>query len=412
MRFAATSKLRTAAIAATVAMFVVGGVAGCATEVSGHAAPGMTAVDPKGLTIGPYPSAPRDYTVDGFEKDDVFRIESRRMLGYLVLPYDVDSDIGHLVDTRLVEATSSIFDDGLVGVLPGQYLPVVERNNFIAGVYTQRSNDSLRSIKNLAIALLRFPSDAAARTAAAEFDRATDEFKPGRHPVAIDGYPDIRASSDNDKKGYVFLARGPFVLLSMITMPESDSKALGTQFKKMLDLQIPKLDSLVPTPVDDILDLPLNPDGIMRRTLPPTKETREYSRDNYVGIYDGIGQLHFERDGPDLKRTLQEAGTDLVAQHQSIIYRTRDLAASFRLQNALAHLGTDDEAIDSPPGLPDARCLKLDESEPIFNSKYLCILVYDRYVAVLGSQGQGLGIFDPVLYQATAAQYSILAKTQ
>lgn len=412
MRFAAKSKLRTAAIATTVAILVIGVIAGCATEVPGHAGPGMSAVDPKSLNIGPYPSAPQDYTLDGFDKDDVFRIESRRMLGYLVLPYDVDSDVSHLVDTRLVEATTTNFDDGLLGVLPGQYLPVVERNNFIAGVYTQRSNDSLRSIKNLAIAILRFPSDAAARTAAAELDRATDEFKPGRHPVAIDGYPDIRASSDNDKKGYVFLARGPFVLLSMITMPESDPKALGTQFKKMLDLQIPKLDSLVPTPVDDILDLPLNPDGIMRRTLPPAKETREYSRDKYVGIYDGIGQLHFDRNGPDLKRTLHEAGTDLVAQNQSTLYRTRDLAASFRLQNALAQLGTDDEAISSPPGLPDARCLQLDAPEPIFNSKYLCILVYDRYVAVLSSQGQGLGKFDPALYQATAAQYSILAKTQ
>ncbi|WP_433209272.1 DUF7373 family lipoprotein [Nocardia sp. CA-107356] len=393
-------------------MLVIGVVAGCATEVPGHAGPGMTAADLKSLNIGPYPPAPQDYTLDGFDKDDVFRIESRRMLGYLVLPYDVDSEVSHLIDTRLVEATSSIFDDGLIGVLPGQYLPVVERNNFIAGVYTQRSNDSLRSIKNLAIALLRFPSDAAARTAAAELDRATDEFKPGRHPVSIDGYPNIQASSDNDKKGYVFLARGPFVLLSMVTVPESDPKALGAQFKKMLDLQLPELDGLVPTPVDDILDLPLNPDGIMRRTLPPSKETRDYSRDKYVGVYDGIGQLHFERNGPDLKRTLQEAGTDLVAQNQSTLYRTRDLAASFRLQNALAKLGTDDEEISSPPGLADARCLKLDESEPIFNSKYLCILVHDRYVAVLGSQGQGPGKFDTALYQATAAQYSILAKTQ
>ncbi|MFX0580528.1 DUF7373 family lipoprotein [Nocardia nepalensis] len=387
-------------------------VGGCATEVSGHAGPGMTTVDPKSLNIGPYPSAPQDYTIDGFEKDDVFRIESRRMLSYLVLPYDVDSDVGHLVDTRLVEATTSIFDDGLIGVLPGQYLPVVERNHLIAGVYTQRSNDSLRSIKNLAISILRFPSDAAARTAAMELDQTTDQFKPGRHPVSIDGYPDIRASSDNDKKGYVFLAHGPFVLLSMVTMPESDPKALGTQFKKMLDLQLPKLDSLVPTPVDDILDLPLNPDGIMRRTLPPTQETREYARDKYVGVYEGIGQLHFERNGPDLKRTLQEAGTDLVAQNQSILYRTRDLAAAFRLQNALAKLGKDDETISSPTGLADARCLKLDESEPIFHSRYLCILVHERYVAVLGSGGQGIGQFDPALYQATAAQYSILAETQ
>lgn len=395
-----------------MAVLVVGVVAGCAADVPGHAGPGMTAVDPNSLNIGPYPSAPQDYSLDGLDKDDVFRIESRRMLGYLVLPYDVDSDISHLVDTRLVEATSTNFDDGLLGVLPGQYLPVVERNNFIAGVYTQRSNDSLRSIKNLAIALLRFPSDAAARSAAAELDRATDEFKPGRHPVAIDGYPDIRASSDNDKKGYVFVARGPFVLLSMITMPGPDPKALATQFKKMLDLQLPKLDSLVPTPVDDILDLPLNPDGIMRRTLPAGKETRDYSRDKYIGIYDGLGQLHFERNGLDLKRTLQEAGTDLVAQNQSTLFRTRDLAASFRLQNALAQLGKDDEALSSPPGLADARCLKMDETEPIFNNKFLCILVHDRYVAVLGSQGQGLGKFDPALYQATAAQYSILAKTQ
>ncbi|MFI7671056.1 hypothetical protein [Nocardia sp. NPDC049526] len=180
----------------------------------------------------------------------------------------------------------------------------------------------------------------------------------------------------------------------------------------MLQLQDARLAELNPTPVDDILDLPLDTDRIMSLALRTAKGSPGiFLREENIGIYSPAGQLHFERDAAVATIAFADAGVDLVGQNDGTVYRTRDLAAAFRLQTALTVLGRNDEEVADPAGVADARCIQLDEAEPIRNDKYLCAMVFGRYVAVIGANAAFSGNTpEAAFYQRAAAQYSILAK--
>ncbi|MCP2277093.1 DUF7373 family lipoprotein [Nocardia amikacinitolerans] len=396
---------------AAAIVVLAGAASGCGAQLEGRGVPGMAPVDLASLAVGPFPSAPVDYEPKLETKGDVFAIESRRLFGYLVAPYEVDSEMAALDTTRIVAAPGSAFSDSL-GVLPAQFEPIAESNRLIAGVVTVRSNQKLRAMRNMSIALLRFPSDDAARSAATEFDRVMGELLPNRHALAIPGHPDAVASTANDQKGYVFATRGPMVVMAMTTVPQPDANALVTQLRTMLDLQLDRLTRFEPTPVDQILDLPANPDGIMRLALPPLPVSGDDTarRVQPAGIYDAAGQLHFEPRAAELKAVLASAGVDVVARNDATVYRTRDLDSAFRLRRALTEPREDEQSRDSPPGIADAQCLQRDTDAFDQYYEYICVLVHGRYVAVVGGDGLPGGLFDASLYQRAAAQYSILAR--
>ncbi|MEV5837874.1 hypothetical protein [Nocardia sp. NPDC052112] len=392
-------------VAATLAI----GVTGCGSAISGQATPGMTPANLAALNTGPYQSTPQVYRPKISYNTQVFHIESRRMMGYIVSPYQIDPDMKLLEAVRVIDQSSF---RSITGEFPESYAPIAERNHLIGGALTTRSNGDLRNRKFMTISIMRFPNDAAARAAATEFDQDSANSLPGRHGIALDGVANAMASSVTDAKGWVYAWRGPFVVLSMVTVPKPDPNAIATQLKKMLQLQDARLAELNPTPVDDILDLPLDTDRIMSLALRAAKGSPGvFLREENIGIYSPTGQLHFERDAAVATKAFADAGVDLVGQNDGTVYRTRDLAAAFRLQTALTVLGKNDEEAADPPGVTDARCIQLDEAEPIRNDKYLCAMVYGRYVAVIGANATFSGNApDAAFYQRAAAQYSILAK--
>ncbi|MEV0252200.1 hypothetical protein AB0H76_36830 [Nocardia sp. NPDC050712] len=387
-------------------------LSGCASSIPGQALPVMTPVDLSRLNIGAFEAKPVDQVPEAEDKLAVFQIESRRMLGSLVAPDTVDGALTDLVGTHLlVVGTPGMYSEYGAN-LPPQFQPVLERNYLIAGAMTIRSNGDPRALKGLAVGILRFPTAAMAQTAAAELDTATGEFKPDRHPVAVPSNPLAHASvAESDRKGYLYIARGPFVTIAMST--HSDANGPAPQFQKVLELQSPELDKLTPTPVDDILDLPTNPDAIMRRVLPTLFKADDLDvPQETVGVFGPAAHLHYERDSVGLRQAYADTGVDLVARNSGIVYRTNDLASAFRLQRALTKLGPRDEAIPAPPGVTDAGCVRFDASAPPQDIRYLCAVVYGRYVAAVGSRGKPGGALDATLYQRAVAQYSILAKSE
>ncbi|GAB2689265.1 hypothetical protein GCM10027089_08160 [Nocardia thraciensis] len=372
----------------------------------------MTPANVAKLNIGPYAGTPGDYEPDITKKDDVFPIESRRLMSVLVSPDEIDAEMSNLVATQIIENTSSTFDD-LLGVFPNSFKPVAERNNLIGGAYTSRGNGSRRSEKLLALAIMRFPSEKAAQAAAAEFEQDITSRHPERHPIPIAGHPAAHSGSSTDTLGTAFVAHGPHVITASLTIPKPDAAALGTGLKKVLDLQVARLDTTQPTAPDDMLDLPQNPSGIMRYALQqPAKIYDSTIEENTVGYYEPAGDLHFERDAAGLRRAFAENGVDLVARNDGVVYRTRDLESAFKLQAALTRLGRDDEEVPNPPGVTDSHCVKLDNKEPIRNHTFFCAVVYGRYVGVIGAQAKMTGAVDPAFYQRAAAQYSILTKSE
>lgn len=401
------SRTRWRALLAVASMALL---TGCGQTVDGLATAAVAPVELTTLEVGPYPAEPATYEPEIDDKEQVFEIESRRMLGYLVPPFEFDPELAHLDRLELVSPSERLYGEGYDAVYPAEFKAVVDRHHLISGVLTTRSNNSTRALKNAVHALLRFPSEEAARAAADDFAAVTHTRDPALREVAVPGHAGVEISTSDDRKGYLFLAHGPFTVITMLTMPTPDQAALTAQFGTLVDRQLERLESATATPVDEILDLPMDPDGIMRRVLPPI-ESEFPTGEEFSGPMSPAAQVHFERDGAGIGAAFADAGVDLVARNYATVYRTRDPQAAFRLQTALTRPARADEEIDPPPGLADARCLMLDERDPVNDFTTVCVLVHDRYVAVVGSSaatGRGL---DPALYQRAAAQYSILARS-
>lgn len=382
---------------------------GCAAEIPGTPGPGLLPVDIASLNTGSYSPEPTEHDFDISTVDELRLVESRRMLEYLVRPSEIDSEISVAGPLALFSGPGSMVGEM---TFPAQYEPAAKDNNLLLGVYESRINGDLRKRKKLIISVLRFPTEEAGRKAAEQFDQITNSG-PGRHPLAVPGYPQALLSSADDITAVGFLAHGPYVVMVNTAVPEPDAAALTSIVDRTLRAQTARLDETTPTPLDDVLDLPLDPDSIMRRTLPKASDYSDpFFGDSDFGVYSATAALHFERDPELMRKAFEDSGVDLVARRGGILYRARDLSGAFRLQNALTTAGRKDDELPSPPGLDDVRCLKLDTPDETRNFDLFCAVVFDRYVGVVVSKATLSGGNDGTLYQRAAAQFAILANSE
>ncbi|WP_253782571.1 DUF7373 family lipoprotein [Nocardia amikacinitolerans] len=395
-------------VAALTAATVV--CASCSSTVTGNPGPGMTPVNVADLNTGPYKPEPTEYEQDlSGGVSGIRTIEARRMLNYLVHSYEVDPEIDLLGDIEFFWNADWLV---LSNTFPAKYKPAAADNNLVAGAYVSRINSDLRKRKKLIVSVLRFPTEADSKKAAIEFDQITNS-EPGRHPVTIEGHPGALASSPDDITAISFLAHGPFVILVNAGVPQPNQSALADVIRRTITLQVARIDQMKLIPLDDILDLPADPDSIMRRALPKAKDSSDlYFTDLDFGAYEPSGGLHFERNPAEVRKAFDESGVDLIGRRGGIVYRTRDLEAAFRLQTVLLEAGRNDEELPPPPGLPDARCLRLDQSDAFRLFDALCGVVYGRYVAVVTVSIPATSRTMTPLYQRAAAQYAILAKSE
>ncbi|MGW4123742.1 DUF7373 family lipoprotein [Nocardia sp. NPDC004711] len=401
---------RMALVVVTVVTAVLAfGIAVASSTVPGRPIPGMTPADFSKLIVGPYPSAPIEYAPTYSVATDAYQIESRRMMTYLVGPDEIDPDVTYLGGARVLDTSDANFDD-TDGPFPKAWQAVAQHNRMIAGAYIWRNNNSVRARKHITLAVMRFPTEQAARDAIDGFADAL--AAPGLHPIPIDGV-DARASSITDAKGQVFAVHGVYGIVGHAVIPQADPAALGVRLRAMVQAQLARMADLTPTPLEDLPDLPINPDNILGLTLPNKYDTSDADQFgwNYGGVYTPAGALHYERDGAAARTAFAAAGVDLVARNAATVYRTRDLAAAFGLQAALTTLGRDDDEFPNPPGITDAHCIQLDEPEPIRQYTYLCAVVYGRYVAVIGAEARFSGGAPASFPQRVSAQYSMLAKS-
>ncbi|MET8650242.1 DUF7373 family lipoprotein [Nocardia aurea] len=387
-------------------------MAGCAGTINGNPQPGLAPVAAELLKTGGNATEPTPFDLrltDGVK--NVRMIESRRMLNYLIHPFDIDPELTDTGYVRLIADPRTMTVDG---AFPEIYKPIAERFDVVAGAYATRTNGSLRATKKLIISVLRFPSDMIASSAADEFDRVSTQARP-RRPLAIDGYTGARATVADDLSILSFQPHGPYVIVTNASLPQPNAEVLAGLVKKTLDKQIARLDEQKPTPLDDLLDFPTDPDGIMRRTAPKSKEYTDpfFSQyDEIFGTFETEGILHYLANPIEVRRAFQEGGVDLVGRRASTVYRARDVRGAILVQTALTRLAKNEEPLDPPPGLSDARCVLLETRDLNLDFTSFCAVVYDRYVAVVIASAPTLARVDRGLQERTAAQYSILAKSE
>lgn len=384
-------------------------VAGCGSTVTGTAEPGSTAVDINLLRTGPFQTVPKSFEFETSANgpEMIKLIEGRRLLNYLVHPMDLDPS---LVFPRQTFAFADGSDVPISGALRDEHKYVFRNNvNFITGVVATQSNGSVRNPKEISVAILQFSSEAESAKSVQELHQITLESTNAR-VIDIPESPITYATASDDKAIDTWKVHGPYLIMTSVRISSPDLNQLVSSVKKSLEMQTHSLDGQRPTPLDDVLDQPLDPENMLRRALARDKRDLVGSTGEF-GVLKPSAMLHYERHPAEARQKFEETGVDLIARRTSTVYRTRDLGSAFVLQNFLSKKGKNDIEMTPPPGIADAQCLRMDERDPHRNYDVMCAVVYDRYVAVVTESSlNATAQIDHTLQERTAAQYVILKK--
>ncbi|MFD3592298.1 hypothetical protein ACFWU5_06180 [Nocardia sp. NPDC058640] len=356
-------------------------------------------------------------------------VAANRLAGSMALGTDIDPDFKHGAGSALTSpATATMY-------LSKATRTVLQANNMLYGwasgstdqaefnIFSNSAgDDGLAELQRKRlkarfsnITVLQFEDDATAERVAkdmanADFDVAANE----NQRVSLPNYP---AATSHRRQGIPTLgstlAHGRYVLYLHVGVRDDDIAQLTSLAEKSYRTQISLLDQLSPLSPADILRLPPDPDGMLRRALNPKQNAGaselEYFTLDRLGYYQAnrVQQLHdsiYSEVGAD--RFTRSWGTELV--------RTRDEESAETLRDKIIGLRVpSSEAADSPPQLPDTKCAKntdarlndkfVDTGE---RKRFLCAVQYRRYVAVVEADQ----IQDA--HQRAAAQYALLANSQ
>lgn len=394
-------------------------VAGCSDPpaangpATGGSAPPAAAVevDPAQLDTGKYPIEPLPALGTAETVDGGKRAEAHRMAPYIVGPWQVDDAL--VKGTPPVSLLVSRED---VGFFLGPMLAAgLYRAPTVAGFASMReSTDGAIVLRNGAI-LMADPAAATAGVAeivafslSLPVNRESSPaiIEPIRE-IPVPGRPDSHALVQVYSDGAAVVntvttvtAHGPYILAQITRSPDGPDAA-AAMAARTLDLQIPLIDELPPADPGQLSALPLDPTGLVARTLPlPPEEATPLSG----AAYPPAGALHGEDDPLAAAKRWDEAGVDEVSLGLTTLYQARDADAAVTLLQQMAD-DADSRPTTQPaaavPGMPESRCARVSDATGLV-PKYMCLAAVDRYVLEATSR-------DAVrTQQQLAAQYRML----
>lgn len=405
-----------AALAVAVAVLTV---AGCSTAVPGRpvkaAAPvGGGGVDVALLDPGNYPTKPRPPLGVAGDATKGAWVEARRMADNVVGPWEVDPALSGFEQ----------FDTG-VKPDPAAWLnaPIgdgVTGHNFVTGFSSGRNAES-GPHKGLTHTVLRFASPQDASAAAADMAGRSgaltinpDEPPVPTTPIPIPRHSDTTAvfhdynSEDfadhtNEVRHEVIAitAHGPYVFYQWGWSAESPD-IVAQMIATTLDLQAPLIDKFKPTPVEQLPGLPIDPDGLFARTLPPPKGDQTVND----GVLTGQGILHFEGNPVRAQALFKSAGLQQVGYNLlTYVYQTPDAASADRVLGMLVDDAAKAKDVEAPgvKGMPAAKCFRTPKN-PAQLQAFFCMATADRYAFWIQAEHEAEA------HQQAAAQYLMLTK--
>lgn len=386
-----------------VATACTGTVRGTAVTAAG---PPPGTVDVSLLDTGNYPTSPSPPMGLAGPVEQGALIESQRMANYVTGPWEVDPTMVH----QSLDSAVMLWKLSTVGFVLGERNgEIAGRHHFVAGFFSVRGDEQGNSTLNNAA--LRFESAADAELAAKEFSTVLVGAQPGDPepvPVQIPGHPDTHAVSGSrveyidGAKNVVsaFTSHGPYVLAQIASA--RDSAGLENLVARTLDLQIPLIDTFVPTEVAQLADLPIDPTGLLAKTLPvapsdalPLQRT----------VYEVRGALHLSSDPGTTASQYRDAEMTHMAYADATVTETGTSDGAQRLAATFfsGPIVLDVKPVAAVPHLPASRCAELTlklAAGP--RAVFSCVVTVDRYVAEVSS---------PQLrdvHHKAAAQYAML----
>ncbi|MFE3756953.1 hypothetical protein ACFXO9_21840 [Nocardia tengchongensis] len=280
---------------------------------------------------------------------------------------------------------------------------------FTAGFATSARTDSDADLGyQLTVLVMTFDSDSDAAAAATVF--AADGFPDFGNgigePAQSTAHPDALLSWLPGSQYLAgFYPTGRFVIGTLVDNREkywekiSDLPDLIAKSDKAIAVAEDRLKSFRPTPPDQLTTLPLDPLGMVRLTLP--RPAGDRTKNAFSGALDAHSALHDEGKPDTAQALFDKDGVDAVGYGAGALYRTRDAAAARDLRD-LDSVDKFHHPIDSPVGLPVARCMKY-RGPDTHAFPFVCAASYGRFVAQVWSQQQ------QDVFQRISAQYAMLA---
>lgn len=397
--------LRFAALAAAALA-----LAGCGSSIDGTAAPGE--IDVRTLDVGKYPTDPLDlrYTYHN-DLGMGTNLAIMRLAGQIAT--------GPEVDSRLKYSTGSIpiaDADKATKILADATKPALESNRMLFGygvtlsdTAPDKSGKTPDGSTDATVTVLQFPNEAAAAKAATEVEAI--DFGIAADANQHVSLPKYAAALTHWRPGVASmgstLAHGSYLVNVYATQKDPDASTLTAFLEKVYDAQLPLLDALKPLSREDILRLPYDTDGMLRRTLNP--DGFGMPDVSSQAVYELRGFLHQVNDQEYWSKVMKDNGVDRFSlsssmSNKSMLFRARDPRAAATLLSVILSKSYSGAA-DAPSAIPDSVCGESPNKNDYSTKRFRCAVSYRQYVATV----EGDQLADA--HQRAAAQYALLANS-
>lgn len=389
-------------------------VAGCGSAVTGTATPGE--IDIRTLDVGKYSTLPMDLRYEYNPRMRLaIELATQRLADHVVNGADIDPAF-----TFGTGAVSMISTETATRVLADVTAPVLDANKMMFGLSVghtdkqpDKSGKTVEGSSFTTVTVLQFRDAATAAKAATELDEADFAVAPDvNERVALPKYPDAHT---HWRPGVASIgstiAHGNYVVNAYVGVPDPELPKLTALATKVLDAQVPLLDSLPPLTPEGVLRLPFDADHMLRRTLNPGDSFLPDFQT--LAVAEPRGFLHRVADQAYWRRVVTDTGIDRYSiagasyDGPAMLFRTRDAQAAKQLATAVLEHGYSGVA-DAPAGFPDGKCGQSADapaSSLTRAKRFRCTVSYRQYTAVVDSDQ----ISDA--HQRAAAQYALFANS-
>jgi hypothetical protein len=376
--------------------------------------PAPTVVDPTQLDTGNYATKPSGPVGVAITEEAGRAAEGRRMADIVVGPWQVDPTLssmaggGPALMTKFTQLTAVLYPSTLYRV---------QADSFVTGFSSERSAVDPKVPTKLRNAVLRFLDPDTATNVARGWTEGQltmlvrqDSIDPipsePIRPIAIPGHPEAMGTlltfldgAQTVRQVTLISAHGPFVLVQTARAADGPEHAAALA-GRALDLQIPPLDRFQPTALADMAALPLDPTGLVARTLPVKSDPNAMVNATYAPP----GYLHLDADPIRTDGAFADAGVDVVSAGLTTVFQARDHSAAQKLADGSAD-ATAQQPNSQPgasvPGLPESRCVSV-AGAPGAQPRYHCFASVDRFAFTSESKQPAIA------QQQIAAQFKML----
>ena len=341
-----------------------------------------------------YPTTPLEYNRTPSTKASANLLEGRRIASALVVPTLIDPAYtrgGNLstLPLRGPSAMSVLFVDPVPSV--------AQRAGMITGFSSARRG----ATGALLVAAFEFGTAAQATAAVPALAAASVDKENDKGKAVVPGYAAAagqygKTTSDGP---YLqsFLAQGRMVLYVYVSGKTQTTAQQATLAAKTFKAQTASFATFKPTAPTALMQLPVDPEGMMAHTIPHTGDDLTV----VDGYMTAAGQLHYDTDPVGTKKLFAITGTDAVGGGRATVYRTRNAAGAASIRESF--VATSQQANSMQPyqltaTAPGTKCL-----QDALNSKYYCVGTRGRYAFELAADSEG------DINAVVGAQYQLLA---